>query len=115
MNYIIEYSIAGGSKWVQSDAYPDVYPEAVAQGILDGSIPMYYRMTPVPEPIKKPYRRHAAVTPLELRGAREMLKSAGDYIARQQACNCLNLSTSLKVFGILYDARLAVTRQLEAL
>jgi hypothetical protein len=111
MKYIIERSVGGeGIKWVKSDSYPGAYSQSAAEAILDDCPQMNYRITPV-----EPYRRHAAASYLELRGATAMLHRAHDYIAKQVGDSSIDVSLMLKTFSILWDARLAVTRQMETL
>jgi hypothetical protein len=117
MKYIIEQGLSTG--WMRSWAFPDTYTQAVAESILDDNPHLDYRITSVPElvkksvkkSVKKPYRRHAAVTPLELRGAKAMLTSAMAYLGSRRSRNDFPFYYYPWIF--LYDARLAVTRQLE--
>jgi hypothetical protein len=64
---------------------------------------------------RRPYRRHAAVTPLELRGAKAILESARDHIVNQaRASKCGPCDANyFEPFTILYIARLRVIRELE--
>jgi len=111
MAYIIQRSIAGdGQTWVRSDSFPRVYTFGEAQDIVTTYPKMTYRvkytsgvvLTPATLTRKpKPYRRHAAVTPLELRGAISMLDSA------------LKMDPSYDTWAILKQARLNVLRELE--
>lgn len=129
MKYIIEQGLSTG--WMRSWAFPDTYTQAVAESILDDNPHLDYRITSVPElvkksvkkSVKKPYRRHAAVTPLELRGAQEMLESARKHIVSAHKEYIVSLGNSsfeafeglayFEAFNILSEARLAVIRQLE--
>jgi hypothetical protein len=116
--YIIEFSLSNGT-WVRSWGFGGVYTMDEAQSLLDNAgsddAGIFYRITPLIKP-RKPYRRHAAVTQLELRGAIAMLSSACKYLTRT-----INSSRSpigmeaYQEFTILYHAKLAVTRQLETL
>src|ERR1017187_10562192 len=105
MKYKIQRSIGGdGIKWVDSDSFPGYYTEDVAQAILDEYPIMTYRITPV---TIKPYRRHAAITQLELRGAEAMLTSAAK--SRANVAYGLAYDTdSFEAYSILIDARLEV-------
>jgi hypothetical protein len=108
MKYKIQRSIGGdGIKWVDSDSFPGYYTEDVAQAILDEYPQMNYCITPV---TIKPYRRHASVTQLELRGAADILARAAKYVVEP----VFNPDT-FKAYSLLIDARLAVRRQLETL
>jgi len=112
MKYIIERAFANDSNrgWVRSDSYNGVYPEAQAQAILDDNF-MAYRKSPVHDRVS--YRRHAAVTPLELRGALRILESARNYYVVNAALDKFKDDYRLG-WNILIDAHLAVIRQLEA-
>lgn len=89
--YRIQRSVANdGQTWVQSDSYPLVY----------------YMNHRIVEVIRKPYRRHAAITPLELRGAIAILSKAMRFAVA---------IPEYDTYSILYDARLQVIRELEAL
>jgi hypothetical protein len=104
MKYIIERSIAGdGITWVKSDSFPLLYTQDVAESILDEYPQMDYRISPV---TIKPYRRHAAVSQLELRGAIGMLSRAMQYSMTVP---------EFDTWAIFADAKLAVTRQMETL
>lgn len=112
--FIIERSIANvGKTWVQSNSFPGKYTMDFAQGILDRVPEMSYRIVPVRQPTPKPYRRHAAVTPLELRGAKAMLESTREYICREYTYN--EVGGPGGAWEILMDAYHKVCRQLEAL
>ncbi len=96
--------------WVNSATFPGYYPQDVAESILDEYPHLDYRMVPV---TIKPYRRHAAVTQLELRGAIAMLGGAQRYLTRTASVGpCLG---EYEAFAIFNDAMLGVTRQLETL
>jgi hypothetical protein len=60
----------------------------------------------------KPYRRHAAVTPLELRGAHRMLTSARKYLFDGKMTACVG---TFAAYQVLTDALMNVTRALETL
>ena len=68
----------------------------------------------VPE---KVYRRHAAVTPLELRGAIQILERAMDHMVRMACADKLACTDAdyYNPFMILMDAKLACKRALEVL
>jgi hypothetical protein len=115
--YMIEL-LCGDKQWERSWSYPLLYTKAEAQDILANHNARFtWRI--VPEggmPVKrKKYRRHAAVTPLELRGAKAMLESALGHVVQQARASkygpCdVNYPNP---FMILTDAKLAVIRQLE--
>jgi hypothetical protein len=69
-NQTIELQVRRDGKdvWERSWSFPDRYTMDEAQRILDrdNGGGLSFRITPW---VRKPYRRHAAVTPLELRGA----------------------------------------------
>lgn len=105
--FIIERSIANAGKtWVQSKSFPGKYTMDFAQDVLDIVPGMSYRIVPA----SKPYRRHAAVTPLELRGAKAMLESTREYI-----CRMYTYEECGGTWEILMDAYHKVCRRLEAL
>ncbi len=120
MKYIIERAIANDPRepWERSSFYNGVYTEAQAQAILDDNTLLRYRMTPFHDLFvsvkSKPYRRHAAITPLELRGAISMLESA-----RRSVVQAVNSSSegswAFEAFTILTNAMLANRRALEAM
>lgn len=113
MKYIIERSVAGaGIDWVRSESFPCTYTNDEAQGILDDAPSMLYRITEMGKPA--PYRRHAVVTFLELRGARAVIDSAQKHIVRAVRSD-FEGRVYFDAFTILNDARLVVTRQLETL
>jgi hypothetical protein len=105
MKYIIEIQL-GKDRWERSWSFGGVYMMDEAQGLLDNSLSdtsLYnYRITPLVTP-RKPYRRHASITQLELRGAKAMLNSAMKHL----------IAPSTATWTLLIDAYLAVTRQLE--
>jgi hypothetical protein len=115
MKYIIELycdlsNNADNPHWERSWAFPGEYTKAEAERLIDQESNKHYKWRIVPlngrAPEKK-YRRHAAVTPLELRGAKAMLESAIDrgFMA----------GLSFEAYSILVDAKIAVTCQLEKL
>ena len=63
---------------------------------------------------RRPYRRHAAVTPLELRGAKAILSSALKHIV-SGVNNSYTGMNSFAAYSILWDARLKIVRELEKL
>jgi hypothetical protein len=91
MKYIIECRLYGG-KWCRSGRYPLTYEQDVAESILDDESigGGEYRMVPVP----KPYR-HSAVTPLELRGALAMLKSARLFVGLYEPAASMILANAV--------------------
>jgi hypothetical protein len=109
MVYIIQRSIAGdGEKWVRSDSFPLVYTSEDAMKIVEDFPTLNYRTIPATRK-PKPYRRHAAITPLELRGAIAMLESASSHILTRGDTD------TFEAWTILIGARMVVTRQLETL
>jgi hypothetical protein len=65
----------------------------------------------------KPYRRHAAITPLELRGAIAMLESSIEHIVHNAKVDKLACTDAdyYNPFMILMNAKLACKRHLETL
>ena len=112
--YMIERSIAGdGQRWVRSDSFPDAYSMGAAQRLLDKYPRMLYRIAGIP---RKAYRRHAAKTPLELRGALAMLQRAcKQLLAGDREFGLREIDAAFEAYKILSDAMLRVTRELEAL
>lgn len=70
---------------------------------------------PVPVKPFKPYRRHAAVTPLELRGAITMLESARKHVSYATMNTRAALNTMFDAYSTLTTARMQCVRELEAL
>src|SRR5258708_14211079 len=95
-----------GGKWNRSWAFPDMYTMDEAQGLIDSTPGFAFRITP----LRKSYRRHTAVSQLELRGAKTMLESTREYMCREYT-----YEECKDAWQILYDARLTVIRQLETL
>jgi hypothetical protein len=116
----MERRVAGVGAWVRSDSFPDLYEANYAQSIIDRAPSMPYRMVPVRVPgnrVNKPYRRHAAVSQLELRGAIALLESVRTrivYAARALAVPHMN-NDAYDAWVIIVTALAALTRQLEAL
>ena len=122
MKYVVEL-LCGGFKnrwgrWVRSYQYPLDYTYTEAHNIIWTPTALTYRLRPADEkvlalPVKpvKPYRRHAAVTQLELRGAIAMLRGARQYIIDMG----YTWEPSKDTSAILFDAKLACKRQLEAM
>jgi hypothetical protein len=115
MKYIIELQMADGG-WERSWPFAKVYTMDEAQGLLDNepSKMFNYRITPLVEPARKSYRRHASITQLELRGAIAMLDSANKRIVTRH-CAVGGYQDHRDAVSIVIDAKLAVTRQLETL
>ena len=121
MKYIIElgcprYGTDHNTHWERSWAYPDEYTRDEAKELINDPCNKYYKwrivsLTP------KPYRRHAAVTPLELRGAKQMLTNAIKHIVQSaRASNCEPCNANyFAPYRILSDALVAVMRHLETL
>jgi hypothetical protein len=111
--YIIEIDTAvieHQHNWVRSQAWPGHYTEEEATDIVvrgkdEAGDPHAYRMGTV-TPVSHKYRRHAAVTPLEIRGAVALLESAN---------NRLSYPFDIATSDILREAKLACKKDLEAL
>ncbi len=108
-------------RWSRSWSYPSEYTKAEAKERINDPINDHYKWrivslvgVRVPE---KVYRRHAAVTPLELRGAIQMLERAMDHMVRMACADKLACTDAdyYNPFMILMDAKLACKRALEAL
>ena len=106
MKYIIELELS--DHWERSWAYPDEYTRDEAKELINDPCNESYSFRIVPL-IPKPYRRHAAVTWLELRGAKAMLESA---IAHGFNNSFNNGNFTFDTYSILIDAKIAVIRQL---
>jgi hypothetical protein len=111
MRYKIELKIntVNGVIWSRSWSYPHTYTKDEARALI-ACVPQHeFRIVTVRS---KPYRRHAAVTPLELRGAHRMLSSARNHV-----CDSVSIGSQegFAAFQILSDALLRVTRALESL
>lgn len=131
MKYIIKRSVANQEKiWVRSSSYPKEYSLIEAQDIVKGERWLKYKISEVSEPFyskgiavllplaplpPRPYRRHEAVSPLELRGALAMLESAREYTCKQSLeYPTLGSSTdSYCTWEVLFAAYVNVKRQLE--
>ena len=116
--YIIEIDTAvieHQHNWVRSQAWPGHYTEEEATDIVvrgkdEAGDPHAYRMGTV-TPVSHKYRRHAAVTPLEIRGAVALLQSI-----RNRLCGSGSGSgSSFETRKILRDAFYACKKELEAL
>jgi hypothetical protein len=107
MKYIIEMLMPGG-EYKRSWSFHEEYGFHEAKALIsDKCVGNYvFRVKPVSVPKVKKYRRHAAVTQLELRGAIVMLTDA--LLHAGATCD-------FNAWEILYDAKLAVIRQLEKL
>ena len=109
-------------RWGRSWSYPSEYTKAEAKELIKTRSDARYKWrivsmngtVRVPE---KVYRRHAAVTPLELRGAIQMLERAMDHMVRMACADKLACTDAdyYNPFMILMDAKLACKRALEAL
>jgi hypothetical protein len=91
-------------KWERSWTFSGEYTLNEAKRLIaqDGYERFKFRIVPA----RKQYRRHAAVSQLELRGAKAMLRSALKYLVTDR---------STATWTILMDALDAVTCQLETL
>ena len=108
-------------RWDRSWAYPEEYTKAEAKALINDPTNARFKWrivslvgVRVPE---KVYRRHAAITPLELRGAIQMLERAMDHMVRMACADKLACTDAdyYNPFMILMDAKLACKRALEAL
>jgi hypothetical protein len=113
MKYKIERAIANcpSDGWVPSDTFSLEYTDDEARHIVQEETFLRYRTVPVQS---KPYRRHAAVTPLELRGAISMLRAAQKHIV-VLCCNGVPGEPQYTAWGILQEAKLACARHLDTL
>ena len=121
MKYKIELWCAN-ERWERSVSYNGQYAYSEAAQIVAEPLNAKYTWRIVPvnattiwrdgvESVRKPYRRHASVTQLELRGAEAMLTSAIKHTTDKGPC----YPQAFEAYCILIDARLLVRRQLEAL
>jgi hypothetical protein len=97
-----------GKVWEKSWAYPHQYTRKEAEALINSrrkSILVFRIVDTAP----KRYRRHAAVTPLELRGALAMLVHAQKHLIDDRG------EGAYDAWVILYNAEADITRQLEAL
>ena len=109
-------------RWDRSWAYPEEYTKAEAKALINGPYDARYKwrivsMNGIVRVPEKVYRRHAAVTPLELRGAIQMLERAMDHMVRLTWADILACTDAdyYNPFMILMDAKLDCKRTLEAL
>ena len=118
MKYKIELECnqSGELRWERAWAYPLEYTKTKAKALINDPTNAHYKWrivslvgVRVPE---KRYRRHAVVTPLELRGAIQMLTNA-----RQHIVSDVNSSTdgmgAFAAFQVLTQARMECVRNLE--
>jgi hypothetical protein len=109
MKYVIQYFDTVDKTWERSIFMSRTYntkaeaDAAIAAHIRATSGKAKRRAVPVP------YRRHAAITPLELRGAIAMLTSARKHVLD------IRVGDGFDAYSILYDARLQCVRALEEL
>ena len=122
MKYKIELECnrSGELRWERSWAYPLEYTKAEATALINDPINDHYKwriVSLVGVRVPKVYRRHAAVTPLELRGAIQILERAMDHMVRMACADKLACTDAdyYNPFMILMDAKLACKRALEAL
>ena len=106
--------------WSRSWAYPLEYTKAEAKALINDPINDHYKwriVSLVGVRVPKVYRRHAAVTPLELRGAIQILERAMDHMVRMACADKLACTDAdyYNPFMILMDAKLTCQRTLEAL
>ena len=106
-------------RWDRSWAYPEEYTKAEAKALINGPYDARYKWRIVSMNgivlVPKVYRRHAAVTPLELRGAIQILERAMDHMVRMARADKLACTDADNPFMILMDAKLACKRALEVL
>ena len=108
-------------RWDRSWAYPEEYTKAEAKALINGPYDARYKWRIVSMNgivlVPKVYRRHAAVTPLELRGAIQILERAMDHMVRMACADKLACTDAdyYNPFMILMDAKLACKRALEVL
>jgi len=104
--------------WSRAWSYPGEYTKVKAEELISrpGNARFKWRIVSlgaIRKPEKK-YRRHAVVTPLELRGAIQMLTNA-----RQHIVSDVNSSTeglgAFAAFQVITQARLECVRHLESL
>ena len=113
-------------RWDRSWSYPEEYTKAEAKALINEAL-IYgpydarykWRIVSMNGIVRVPkvYRRHAAVTPLELRGAIQMLERAMDHMVQLTWADklaCID-ADYYNPFMILMDAKLACKRALEAL
>lgn len=107
MKYNIEV-LTENNGWEKSWDYDREYPANEARAILKHvrKIMHHYQWRIVPL-TRKPYRRHAAVTPLELRGAIAMLDAAMAHVI-----NVINEDSGVRyqAWEILYTAKAKVCK-----
>ena len=112
--YTIELYCGEDRGWEPAWAYPKRYTLGEADAILNDLASNKYKTYQYRKVgASKPYRRHAAVTPLELRGAIAMLRSACKYIA-DNVDKHVSLSGYAE-WAVMYNARLECERALESL
>jgi hypothetical protein len=100
----------GGTRWERSWSFPVEYTLSEAKAFIaqESSTMFHYRIVP----LHKPYRRHAAITPLELRGAINMLENARHHVVESVG---VGTQAGFDAFVILVYARLDCVRALETL
>ena len=109
MKYMIQCNTANeGKTWERSTLYTldYAYPDAARLVARLACVGLKYRIKPIPT--HKPYRRRAAITPLELRGAISMLESASKHVLTRED------NDTFEAWTILIGARMVVTRELES-
>lgn len=102
-------------KWERSWSFGGEYTLAEAQALI--TRPGFEQWTFRIVPVRVQYRRHAAASYLELRGAKALLDSVLKYLPRTAVARggSAPYESYTAAFGIVMQAKLAVTRQLEAL
>jgi hypothetical protein len=109
MKYMIELQMPGG-KWERSWSFPREYGFHEAKALMTFNPGRFkYRV----KPVSVPYRRHAAVSQLELRGAIAMLDRAQRYTVRSVNSSPMGMD-AFETYKIFTSALLLLTRQMEA-
>jgi hypothetical protein len=113
MKYKIELLCGAGTSnehWERSWCYPKEYTRAEATAIFAEKFNQQYqwRMRPLT------YRRHAAITPLELRGAIQMLTNARQHLVSDVNSSDEGLAAFV-AFQVITHARMECVRALETM
>ena len=116
MKYMVEVWCGDDlhGQWDRSWSYPSEYTKAEAKERISLPINAGFKWRIISLGAKV-YRRHAAVTPLELRGAIQILERAMDHMVRMARADKLACTDADNPFMILMDAKLACKRALEVL
>lgn len=112
--YKIELLCDHNHKWERSWSFGGEYTLVEAQALI--AKPGFEQWTFRIVPVRVQYRRHAAVSQLELRGAIALLDSARQRINGAMALAVPSLNNdAYDAWAIIVTALSSVTRQLEAL